>query len=356
MKEMNDLIEKTNEKIQDVHNIKARFSTDSSTTPMNPAVFFQELPTTDSLKISKNEARLANFSSMVKKFVNAQQKSNVTPEIQTALVKSTLDAAETIHISGNTSNANRKIGVQKPTVLGDYYRDNIREISIRQRVLGIEKVAKRLIQKGKIGVKPGFRKQVKINKNDTEPDIAKKVVRQLFTDNKRNHYRLSGTSSRKFARLHSAKQLRVPTNKKNIHAESAILASLRDTKAKIQEIGGTKVACLACQAYFTHLHQEELLGENTGYGWVSKSSQTQLNLLIGTINTAEEYLINLAKILESRLSSLKRYTGSAGNKKVEEADSESDVEDTDSEDEAAIITLEKSPLVMKIVKALLLTV
>jgi hypothetical protein len=321
---------------------------------MNPAVFFQELPTTDNLTISKSEARLANFSAMVKAFVNAQQKSNVTPEIQTALVSSALDAAETIHVSGNTSKANKKIGVGKSTVLSDYYGHNIRPISINQRVVGIEKAAKKMItkKKGSSVVNARLIKAIKLDKGDDQGAIAKKVARQLLTDNKRNKHRLSGKSARKFAKVHATKQLRVPANQENIHAESAILNSLQDTKAQIQAIGGTKVACLACQAYFTHLDQQGLLGEHTGYAWISASSQQQLKLLIDTIDTAEDYLINLAKILQSRLSSLKRYTGHAGDKKLEDAEPESDVSDTDSEDEESLMQLEKSDPVLEIAKAL----
>nr|WP_294921896.1 DUF4157 domain-containing protein [uncultured Flavobacterium sp.] len=356
MKKINGQITKANEKIQDIHKIKAQLSTDISTTPMNPAVFISELPTTDSMKISKDDARLANFSSMVKEFVNAMQKNNVTPEIQTALVKSALDASETIYISGNTSNANKKITGKKAMVLGDYYKTNIRPISIRRRVSGIEGIAKSLRYKnsrGKYVIKRAFSDKIKIDKGDTEKTIIKKISRQLLTDNKQNSLRLSGTSARKFARAHSLKPVRVPENKKNIHAESAILASLRDTKLKIQEIGGTKVACMACQAFFTHLNEQGLLGDHVGYGWISKSSQAQLKLLIDSIETAEDYLINLVKILESRLSTLKRYTGAAGDKKVDDADAESDADDTDSEDEESLVILENSKLIGEIADVLL---
>ncbi|WP_199317197.1 eCIS core domain-containing protein [Planktothricoides raciborskii] len=354
MKAMNEMIEKANHKIKEIHKIKATFGTDSSTTPMNPAVFFKEIPTTDSLNISKTKARLANFSSMVKEFVNAQQKKSVTPEIQTALVKSSIDAAEAIYVSGNTSKGNKKMGVKKATVLGDYYRDKIRPISIYRRTRGLEKAAKSMFvtRKGTIVVKKGFKERLSITKEDDRQAIIKKVVRQLLKEHKKNPDRLSGTSSRKFAKAHSKKLLIVPKNTQNIHAESAILASLRDTKDKIQEIGGTKVACMACQAYFTRLGEESLLGDDTGYAWISKSSQQQIKLLIDSIESAEDYLIHLAKILESRLSSLKRYTGAAGEKRVEEADLESDVDMTDSEDEESLTDLEKSSAVNKIAEAL----
>ena len=354
MKELNNHITNANEKIINIHKIKAKLSTDASTTPMNPSFFLNNLPTTDHLDISKKEARMANFSSMVKEFVNAMQKSNVTPEIQTALVKSTLDASESIYISGNTSNSNKKIGVKKAMVLGDYYRSNIRPISIKRRVRGIESVAKSLgyKSKGKFILKKDFRNIIVVVKGDTEKTIRKKIARKLLTDNKRNALRLSGTSSRKFAKAYSSKRLQVPTNKENIHAESAILASLKDTKNKIQEIGGTKVACMACQAYFTKLKEDGLLGDHTGYGWISKSSQDQLKLLIDSINTAEDYLVNLVAILESRLSKLKRYTGAAGDKNVQDAEPESDVDNTDSEDEESLIILEKSQPIIEIAKVL----
>ncbi|QSB25576.1 DUF4157 domain-containing protein [Flavobacterium sp. CLA17] len=355
MKEMNERIKKANEKIDNIHKIKAELGIDATATPMNPAFFVGAFPTTDHLDISKKEARLANFSSMVKEFVNAMQKNNVTPEIQTALVKTALGASESIYVSGNTSNANNKIRGKKAMVLGDYYKANIRPISVRRRAKGIENVARSMgyKAKGRYVVKKDFRAKIKVVKGDTENTIAQKIIRNLLTEHKRNPLRLTGTSSRKFARAHASKQMNVPTNKENIHAESAILASIRDTKQKILEIGGTKVACMACQAYFTKLGEHELLGDHTGYGWISKSSLAQIKLLIDSIETAEDYLVSLVKILESRLLSLKRFTGAAGDKNVEDAEPESDADDTDSEDEDSLVLLEKSSVIREIALALL---
>lgn len=355
MKELNEHIAKANDKIANIHKIKAELGTDSATTPMNPAVHLTGLGTTDTLHMTKHEARLANFSSMIKELVNSKQKNNVTPEVQIALVKSTLDASESIYVSGNTANSNKKTGINSKSVLGDYYRQNIRSISVNRRVKGIEDLAKSVSykSKGKLVVKGTFKNSIAAKKGESKIDLKKRIVRKLFDENKHNAQRVSGTSARKFARAHVKKRMRVPANKDNIHAESAILASIRDTKNKIQEIGGTKVACMACQAYFTKLGEQALLGDYTGYGWISKSSQKQLQTLMNSIKSAEDYLVNLVTILESRLKSLKRFTGAAGDKDISQAEMESDVDDTDSEDEDSFVILQNSALIGQIADILL---
>lgn len=355
MQELNEKIAAANQKIQDIHKIKAAFATDTSTTPMNPAVFVKDMATTETLSISKAEARLANFSALIKEFVNSQQKSNVTPEIQVALVRSAVDAAESIYISGNTQNANNKIGADDDE-LGAFYATTIRSINISKRADGLKGVAKKQITrpKGKSPtVKAAFRKKIAIDSKDGKDEVAAKVVRHLLTENKRNFPRRSATSSRKFVKKHSNKRVRVPDNSDNIHAESAILKSLRDTKQVIQEIGGTKVACLACQAYFTQLGQGGLLGNNTGYAWVSESSLAQLGFVIAQLEDTEKYLASLIVILQSRLTSLKRYKGHAGDKKTKDMEVESDVDDTDSEDEESMALLIKDDVIQQIAGILL---
>jgi hypothetical protein len=355
MKELNEKIAAANQKIQDIHKIKAAFATDTSTTPMNPAVFVKDMATTETLSISKAEARLANFSALIKEFVNSQQKSNVTPEIQVALVRSAVDAAESIYISGNTQNSNNKIGAGDDE-LGAFYAAKIRSINISKRADGLRGVARKQItrQKGKSPtVKAAFRKKIAIDSKDGKDEVAAKVVRRLLTENKRSFPRRSATSSRKFVKKHSNKRVRVPDNSGNIHAESAILKSLRDTKQAIQEIGGTKVACLACQAYFTQLGQGGLLGNNTGYAWVSESSLAQLGFVIAQLEDTEKYLASLIVILQSRLASLKRYKGHAGDKKTKDMEVESDVDDTDSEDEESMALLIKDDVIQQIAGILL---
>ncbi|MGV2287303.1 DUF4157 domain-containing protein [Trinickia sp. YCB016] len=354
MLELNKKIAEANQKIATVYHIKATLATDSSTTPMNPAVLISEMQTIDNLNISKTDARLSNFSSLVKEYVNAQQKSNVTPEIQTALVKSALDAAESIYISGNTQNANNKIGAGSST-LGDYYKTNIRAVSVTRRADGLEKIAKKFTspRRKRYYLNKKFQEaDIKVDLTDDADTVKRKIAKHVLTKNKRNPERLSSTSARKFSRANSGKRIVVPNNREEIHAESAILQSIRDTKLIIQQIGGTKVACLACQAYFTHAGQGDLLGDNTGYGWVSKSSIRQLGILIDAVDAAEKYLINLVNFLETRLAKLKRFTGHAGDKSVLDMEVESDVDVSDSEDESAIEIVKDSDAIRRIYEAL----
>lgn len=125
----------------------------------------------------------------------------------------------------------------------------------------------------------------------------------------------------------------MPKNALDIHAESAILEELKAQANKaIIAVGGTKVACTACQAYYTKYKHEDLLGDNTSFAWLSESSINQLGF---DADEVTEYLVAIREILEKRLADLRFFEGKSGTFGEENLVEESDI-DTDSEDEDAM--------------------
>jgi hypothetical protein len=349
------IVERANDSLEAVGRCTVRFEADATMTSMNPAVFIRGMPTIAEVRESKEQARLTNFSAMVKEHVN-KQPGKQSPEVQTAIVNDVIRKAKKIYLSGNSAQANSRIGVEGGVDLETYYRNIIRPIAVTVRARGWSKAARKYytVDKG-TKTKTLNKKQrpnlLKRMKTTAGKSIEDRFARVLREDNKRSVQRRQAKSARNFATAHKGLSVRVPPNAGNIHAESAILSHVKTKVDKqIEAIGGTKVACLACQAYFTHERQHHLLGDNTGYAWISEASIAQMKQLDHTIDGAECYLKRLAEALDNRMQELKRYTGQYGDKNPGAAESEEDLTQSDSEDEEAQQMAMQRPEVKDIVE------
>jgi len=127
-----------------------------------------------------------------------------------------------------------------------------------------------------------------------------------------------------------SKTVEVPQNPSDLHAESAILKKLLDeSKRIIKMIGGTKVACAACQAFFTKHNQDIHLGPDIGNAWLAETSRNQLET-----STNKQYLKEIYRILEKRAANLRFYLNERGN--LHDSIPEYESSGTDSEDEEAM--------------------
>jgi len=333
-------VEDTNKKIEDTHSVKNAFSTDSTSTPMNPSVILNGLKQTNSMPVNKENARMTSFSHLAKNYTNSFTKNKVTPEIQTALVKNQ-DNSSSVYVSGNTKKGNAKMKNKMKPTLGEFYRDEMRKFNVGARKDALKKQAKSLKSKKMRGefVKkitlPTDSSDIKILEND-DSKLKEFVVRQLHVMGKKSEARIMGTGARKFSKKFGKEKMVVPENEKNFHAESAILEETKEIKSTIKQLGGTKVACLACQAFFTESNNQNLLGDYTGYAWISKSSIDQLKHVCEHIDNETEYLEEIYNQLESRQKDMEFYTGASGEKNVKDFEHESDIDECDSEDEDAI--------------------
>jgi hypothetical protein len=125
--------------------------------------------------------------------------------------------------------------------------------------------------------------------------------------------------------------VRIPKNNKDFHAETAIKNELPPNE-QMDSVGGTKVACLACQGSFTKDKCEHLLGNQTSFAWLSESSMGQLGHGVGK---QEDYMVDLQKTLQPRMNKLQFYKGKQGTISTSDMTMEAN-DDTDSEDEEAV--------------------
>jgi RHS repeat-associated protein len=349
---LNAIIDAANAAIEEAGGAKNTFATDSTFTPMNPAVLLKGMPQAQKMEITKAQARFANFSLLVKTEANSYTKKPVTPEIQTAAVSD-----GRILVSGNTENSNNKIRPEEDTTVEAFYIDKLRPINVRNREAVIKQVAKGMTKKK--ADQQALLKIIRKVQADSEKagkplapeDLTKAVARELSAKGLRHPLRVRSTSARGFVKEHGDKILHVPPNKTNIHAEAAIAKALEEQEGVIEAIGGTKVACLACRAYFKHQGLEDLLGKYAGYVWISAASQTQLGE-ITEVGNLTQLLVEIKNLLSEDIEDLEFYTGKGGEFKPEDMEHESDIEGYDSEDEEAIRNVVGSDEVKALMKKL----
>ncbi|MCU0288586.1 MAG: DUF4157 domain-containing protein, partial [Acidobacteria bacterium] len=271
--------------------------------------------------LDKMQARLANFSMSLLNYCRKKDMKD-TPEIQTAVVKAPDADTYSIEISGNTKKSNKFLGGLLKENLGETYDKTIRLHHIEEKKKTMYEEAYSQLND------PDFQWDALFN-----PDV---VSRSLHNLTKGRDTNLRRKSARAFVRkawgpetLENAK-IAVPENKDNLHAESAILKKLLDESNRIIEsIGGTKVACTACQAYFTKENQHKLLYPVTSYAWTAKTSMAQLD----TTDTLS-YLKKIHELLKDRVANLKHYKGNSGTIPIKDMDLEDSP--SDSEDDEAI--------------------
>lgn len=357
---LDDSVDIANDKIQKASGALQAFFEKLTSVPANIRVKISKLADAVGVKLDREHSRLAYFSTSVLEYTKQELSTNKrTPEIQTAIVEDQNTKALSVHISGNNSGANLLLQQQlgKKT-LEKGYNDTIKPFHIKRKADALEEnVKKRKVEDVKrLKLDPihklGDYKKVKktgefVLKDGSGPSIPRKqfrrnAVKALAVSSHKETKTDPQNRQRKGARHFVKKeynpklknvQVRVPSNSRDIHAESAILEDVKAQADKvIIAVGGTKVACTACQAYYTKLKQEALLGDNTSFAWLSESSMNQLGF---DPDKVTEYLLEIKNILDSRINKLRFYEGKSGTFKDEDMTPETDL-DTDSEDEAAM--------------------
>lgn len=389
-KKLSDKVDAANEAIKKASSSLTEFYTKRLELPANIRVQIKSLLAVSNLKLDKEHSRLAYFSTSLleitkeaskkkaptgkKKKASAGKKTKASPEIQTAIIEESKTNALSLEISGNNSGVNSLLAA---AFLGDKtleqgYTETIRPHHVKRKAATLEKnVKKKKLQPQqvkrlrltKLPAKPkigDFKKDTANNLfvgpgSSHTPDEFKEMITttvayDLHTSTKKEAQNQQRKGARNFVKKHRGKALstarvRVPENKRNIHAESAILEDLSAQADKaIVAVGGTKVACTACQAYYTKLKQEALLGDNTSFAWLSESSINQLGF---DADKVTEYLLEIKRILNARLARLRFFEGKSGTFGEEHLLPETDV-DTDSEDEEGIALAAKSTVLSEV--------
>ncbi|MDI3464959.1 MAG: hypothetical protein OJF50_003780 [Nitrospira sp.] len=321
--------------------------------PANIRVKIADLKPEMDTHLDREHSRLANFSMSVleysKKNLSAAKRS---PEIQTAIVETKASKELSLEISGNKAEANKLLaskfgGKSVETV----YAETLKPFHVaKKRTILLDAIAKFTPQiMGKFEVEKAPINEYKFDKNQKSFTSPKVLSEEEFTTKAKYaigynaHKTTKGgeqNKRRKSARALVKKmpglskaEIGIPENEKGIHAESAILKKLKaDTERIIKVIGGTKVACTACQTYYTQSGLEALLSDRTSFAWLSESSITQLGY---DAEQVTEYLKQIEAGLSERLKDLRFYEGKSGTYGIRDLSDESEM-DTDSEDEEAI--------------------
>lgn len=340
--------------------------------PANIRVQIEGLVAVSKLKLDKEHSRLAYFStSLLEMTQEAPTVKKASPEIQTAIIEERKTSVLSVEISGNSSSANSFLAAAlggKP--LEDGYTDAIQPFHVKRKARtlrnSVKKKKARQLKKTRITQLPNepkiddFERDAATGtfalKDGTGPshtpddfkDILKlELAYDMHRSTKTGAQNRQRKGARNFVKVHrgaalSTASVRVPVNAGNFHAESAILEDLENLKAQADKaiiaVGGTKVACTACQAYYTKHKQEALLGDNTSFAWLSESSISQLGFEADKVT---EYLEDIKNILNHRLAQLRFFEGRSGTYEQENLEAETDV-GTDSEDEAAVTTAAES--------------
>lgn len=331
--------------------------------PANIRVKINDLVDAAKVKLDKEHSRLAYFSTSI--LAITKEKSSpvkkATPEIQTAIIKDSKGALS-LKISGNNSNVNNFLSAELGgKTLEQGYQSTVRPFHVKRKASALEDGFKQqkpeslkriklteLPKQPKVGdFKKDKKKDVFVLRDGSgkpyTPKEFKKAIKEAFAydlhkSTKTQWQNRQRKGARHFVKKHRNKQLSkapvsVPKNALDIHAESAILEELKAQANKaIIAVGGTKVACTACQAYYTKYKHEDLLGDNTSFAWLSESSINQLGF---DADEVTEYLVAIREILEKRLADLRFFEGKSGTFGEENLVEESDI-DTDSEDEDAM--------------------
>ncbi|WP_217603306.1 hypothetical protein [Chitinophaga sp. GbtcB8] len=357
---LDDSVDIANDKIQKASGALQAFFEKLTSLPANIRVKISGLANSVGVKLNEEHSRLAFFSTSLLEYTKQELSTNKrTPEIQTAIVEDQNTKGLSVHISGNNSSANQLLQQQlgKKT-LEKGYKDTIRPFHIKRKAATLEQTVKKKrtddVKRLKLDTKHTIRDYKKVKKKDefvlrdgsgipiSEQELRENLAKALAVSVHKETKTGSQNRQRKGARHFVKKQrnqklknvqVKVPANNKDIHAESAILESLKNQADQIiVAVGGTKVACTACQAYYTKLKQEALLGDNTSFAWLSESSITQLGF---DADKVTEYLLEIKTILDSRINDLRFYEGKSGTFNDDDMTLETDL-DTDSEDEAAM--------------------
>ncbi|SEM63050.1 hypothetical protein SAMN04488505_105237 [Chitinophaga rupis] len=357
---LDDSVDIANDKILKASGALQAFFEKLTSLPANIRVKISKLADAVGVKLDREHSRLAFFSTSLLEYTKQELSTNKrTPEIQTAIVEDQNTQGLSVHISGNNSGANLLLQQQlgKKT-LEKGYTDTIRPFHIKRKAAALEENVKKRkaedVKRLKLDNNRRLSDYKKVKKKDefvlkdgsgqpiSRKQLRKNVAKALAVSSHKETKTGPQNRQRKGARHFVKKerntklknvQVRVPSNSRDIHAESAILESLKNQADQIiVAVGGTKVACTACQAYYTKLKQEALLGDNTSFAWLSESSMNQLGF---DADKVTEYLLEIKSILDSRINKLRFYEGKSGTFNDDDLTHETDL-DTDSEDEAAM--------------------
>ena len=337
--------------------------------PANARALIAGLEETTKPMLSRDLTRIANFNDLVMDHFKSKKKKLATPEMQTALVQDSSTDAYSLRISGNTKSANKKLKQMFEGKTPEAaYEGGLKDTLVEQEVAEMEKVYK--------GLTAGEVNQIPVRDNpfasfsfDSSKSMWAAGPLELTDDKfvfefkagltktvaskaKRSTRVKKGKSARAMVRRKSkaayhdkmgSLSTHVPTNAENYHAEVAILKELlNEVNMAMKLVGGTKVACTACQAVFHEEGHGEMMSGETSFAWLSKSSVEQLGLEGSNV---EGYLARLYNVLNDLVQKkeLTFYGGSdkAGTIADTEMEFETDNEGYDSVDESAVNLFQK---------------
>jgi hypothetical protein len=346
-------VEIANQNIRGAKGELANFFDSFLDVPANIRVKIASLKEAVTTHLDREHSRLANFSMSVLAYSKQNlSANNRSPEIQTAILEGTKDTEMSLEISGNKAKANEFLSQKfKGKSLEKVYDTTIKPFHISEKSKSLEKIITGLTTEaiGAIKVDDTPVKRYKFDKKSktftasqvlTEEEFTEKMKYEIAyeahkqsKESEQNRRRRSSRALVKKGKGLGKAKIGVPENLEEIHAESAILKKVKaNTDRVIKIIGGTKVACTACQTYYTESGLEELLSDRTSFAWLSESSITQLGFEASKVT---EYLEKIKKVLNDRLEKLQFYEGKSGTIAIDDMSEESEV-DTDSEDEGGI--------------------
>lgn len=283
------------------------------------------------LALDQDASQMVNFSYSLK------ERGSVEPELQTALIRDKTSKAVTrIRISANTSAINSTLaGFTTRRKLGNYYKRVIRPHHVERRLGMLEREASLIGKRDLRAVVESVRKS-QVAKGDPSRKnfyrkVNKKLALLLHQRTRKAEARKRMKSARGFAFDPRYTNLRIhfPDNTDNYHAESAIQEETdNQPNEEIERVYGTKVPCLACQAFFQGKGVRALLMDHSSFAWLSKSSLKQLGF---TEDQIKEYLLHIRTTLGTL--GINEYGASSGEIMISDltvdADPASDSEDED---------------------------
>lgn len=301
----------------------------SADVPADVKVAIHGQPRSGPLNLNRDASQMVNFSYSLKEL------QSVEPELQTALIRNTTSATiDKIRLSANTSTINS--GIRKLTKtrnLGKLYRKEIRPFHVTRRRAMLEreaaKVGKRDLRKILDEVKERKKGKARVS---FDRGVNKRLAALLHARTKKEEARKRMKSARGFALdpRYTGLPVHVPDNTDNIHAESAIEAETEtQPNEEIAMVYGTKVPCLACQAFFQGKGVRNLLMDHSSFAWLSESSLKQLGFKKDEI---KDYLLHIRSTLGTL--GLNEYGVSSGEISIADLTVDDDPA-SDSEDEDA---------------------
>ena len=318
----------TNQTIHGLDNTQPSYFTLFPDVPADVKVSISGLPSSGPLKLGQTESQMVNFSYSMKEI------SEAAPELQTAIISDKSKKISSIRLSANDKKTNKRlVGLVKKRKLSEVYKDEVRPYHVTKRRKMLERTATSLSKTEIRAILDEAKKdpQVKIRK-DFDKEVNRRLALKAHKSTRKDEGRRRMKSARQFAYgpIHSSLPVDVANNDQEIHAESAIYTQTeKNTNEEITMVYGTKVPCLACQAFFRGKGAPHLMIDHSSFAWLSESSLKQLGFKKGEI---QQYLLHIRATLGN--SGINEYGVSSGEIAITDLTVEDDPS-SDSEDEDA---------------------